>query len=534
MGIPLRHVLAAATTLLVVGAVVGGELPRLVAVTPRLTDTGDDTPTLRQVARDPDGTVILDRLPEDHPAARWLAARTHLGPLVRYRQALARARGAARAVGRDTPAPDAPVLVAFAERFAAKGPSYWGEVPVRSSSLGPHPEARAPGFVMLAPLAYRGETYTWDQLDAAGLLETILVHELVHVLTGEAYGDGYLKLKALADPFVKHAAPKVTDPATAIIEGLAIAAEAAAGARYPDHIYAEPSADAPPPLAEAARGLRRRRLTHVDHRHYLFQGNGEIKDGVLDEPADAMATEGVVATLTLGLVDQLHPTEGLAQLGEILARRRPRDLPGILLALRAERPELAATFDRILLEYTRYAWASRDAGPRYRAAYLAHRAWLRGELSSQEVVAAEAAWEDWKRDQRTRIEGGASVMAALPRRMMVRAEDGRDLDLHADVGELPDALRELLRDGPDPELLAARLARARQRRGGRFERFEEVLAVAGSAQGALAAARQRWLQAEETRLTEIAERLRKRRQEATYAGEIDPRFDIESDERTAS
>jgi hypothetical protein len=245
-----------------------------------------------------------------------------------------------------------------------------------------------------------------------------------------------------------------------------------------------------------------------------------------------MATEGIVATLVLGLAQELHPTDGLAVLGEVLARRRPRDLPGIVLALRADRPELAATFDRILLEYTRYAWASADAGPRYRAAYLAHKGWLRGEVSAGEAARAEARWEAWKKEQRQRIAGGASVMGALPRKLMVRGEDGVDVDLHAEAGELPSALRGLGTGGPDPELLAARLGRARDERGGRFETFAEVLAVAGPARGALEAARERWVAAEETRLAGIAERLRKRRQEANYVGEIDPRFDIDPDERT--
>lgn len=524
-----RHVLGPLAALVAASSTLAAGLPQLVAVTPRLTHTGADAPTLRQVARDPDGTVLLDRLPEDHPASRWLAERTREGPLVPFKRSLARARKAARAAGRDTPAPDAPVLVAFAERFAAKGPSYWGEVPVRAPAVRGHAEARAPGFVMLAPLRYKGETYTWVELDAAGLLETILVHELVHVLTGEAYADGYLKLKALADPFVKHAAPKVTDPATAIIEGLAIAAEAAAGAEFPDHIYSEPSADAPPVLAAAARGLRRRRLTHVDHRHYMFRGDGETKEGKLDAPVDAMATEGIVATLVLGLAQELHPTEGLAELGEVLARRRPRDFPGIVLALRAERPELAGTFDRILVEYTRYAWASAEAGPRYRAAYMAHKGWLNGQVSDADAAEAEAAWDAWKKDQRARIERGASVMAALPRKLMVRDEAGTDVDLHADAGELPTALRTLAGNRVDADLLAARLVRARAERGGRFERFDEVLAVAGPAHDVLASARQRWLEAEERRLAEIAERLRKRRQQASYVGEIDPRFDIDPD-----
>lgn len=529
MGIGTKRTMSLAVAALLAASLArAGDLPRLVAVAPRLTGVTDETPTLRQVVRDEQGAVILDRLPEDHPAARWLAERTVEGPLVPYKKALARARRAAHAAGRSsTPAPDAPVLVCFAERFAAKGPSYWGEVPVVAPATADFPEARAPGFVMLAPLRYHGEVYTWRALDAAGLLETILVHELVHVLTGESYGDEYLKLKALADPFVKHAAPKVTDPATAVIEGLAIAAEAAAGEAYPDHIYPEPGPDAPPALAEAARGLRKRRLVHVDQRHYMFQGNGEPKQGELDAPADAMATEGIVATLTRGLAAELDPNDGLAELGEILARRRPRDFPGIVLALKAERPDLREVFDRILLEYTRYAWASADAGPRYRAAYLARRAWLRGEARPEDAAAAEETWEAWKASMRERIEAGASVMAALPLRLVVRAADGTDVDLNGPMEELREQLRSLAPEGVDPELLAARLGKAREPRGGRFEVVGEALDVAGPARDALEAARARWMEAEEARLAVIAEDLRKRRQEAAFAGEIDPRFDLE-------
>jgi hypothetical protein len=368
-------------------------------------------------------------------------------------------------------------------------------------------------------------------MQAAGFLSAVLVHELFHALMAEGYGNDYLKLKALADPFARHDSPVVTDSATALIEGLAEAAEVALEQEFPGQVYANHGENLTPAVRDFARQLQRKRLTQVERQRYLFQSDGRVKDGQLDSAKTLMHTEGVVASLTVALLPHLGAKGGLGPLVETLVRRRPRSFPGLIRSLHREIPEAGLAVQRTLLEFTRYSLFSRRAAPRYRRAYLARKKYLRGELSRARYQAEKLAWATWRARQRKRIEEGATPMAVVAPALEILTNAGTQLDLNGTPEEVLAGMESLLREGnrsspelSDPRNVTALVLQLRRRRGGRFGSLRDLRGKLPEALlVVLEEGASRFRSQAEVKLEGISSRLRARRLQDAFVIP-DPRF----------
>lgn len=504
----------------------------MLAVEPVLSPMAEfvDEPGLGEIERVP--TESGDRLDfralsPEHPGSRWLEALAATPPLRFLRRELARARELAREEGRAVPAPGAPVLVCLPERFAPVGPAYCYNLPARA--LTPEGRVDAPGFLVLAPLRTPEGTLSREEMERAGFLPAVVAHELFHALMAEVYGFEYLKLKALADPFAVHDSPVVTDPTTALVEGLAEAAEVVLEQRFPGQVYGSPRGELSPGARAYARDLERRRIRSVELGRYIFREDGRVRDGVLDSGDDLVRTEGVVATLLAALLPHLDDQGGFPVLVRALTRHLPRSFPELVLALMEEAPEARVVAERVVLEFTRYALFSSEAAERYRRVYRLRRAYRQGRVELAAVRAEQERWQRWREEQRGRIEAGAPLLANVAAPLWVQPEGAPRFDLNGDPEDLGRGLTALAEglDGslPDPRSLAGLVLRRRARQGGRFQGLEDLAPHLPEALLlALRAGAERARLQQEQHLTEVAERLRRRRQGDSFVIETDPRF----------
>ncbi len=470
-----------------------------------------------------EGAVATEPWPGDSPEARRLERLAGSAPV---RVLLAAWEEDRRRAG--LPARD-PVVIALDPGLPALGPRALPGLPV-AIGAGSSARGRSEGLVLLAPLALpEGGHLDPEGFEKSGLAVAVLVHELFHLWMAEAYGPDYDVLRALQDPFTSHDTGVVTEPATALIEGLAEAVEHFLERRFPGRVYAPPGPGLVPQATGLARRLGRDRILATGENHWSLSGDGRVKDGVVDPLASAWSTEGVVATLASRALDALAgeagPAEGLVELVQVLRIARPRSVAGLFRALAATRPHHAGTLARIQLEFSRYTSVDPEAAAGYRHWYQSRLAWRRGRITDSAWDAARRRWAGEKRRLLERTRAGLAADAAWPEPYDLELPDGTAVDAMALA---PSALAETLaRLGiTEPSGAVAALVAHRARRGPLREGDELPASLPAGARSRIQAAHRAAVARRDAELAAVGARLRARSH--AFAGDADPRFSASS------
>ncbi|MFZ2957273.1 MAG: hypothetical protein WA705_10320 [Candidatus Ozemobacteraceae bacterium] len=324
-----------------------------------------------------------------------------------------------------------------------------------------------------------------NELAAAGILVPMVCHEIFHMIQAELYRERYLLLDILSQmPGIPHDSPVETDPQIAFKEGFAEFGELWLAGLYPSEFnYSSSNAGIRPQMVELGRQLQKHRIALSERNRYIFQSNGQIKDGKLKQGNTDLSTEGVISSLLYTLSGHSGLEDPLTPIFRAMSHTAPASFFEFVSTLITENKDQSETIRRILLEYTCYTIQSREALAYYEKYYLTKKAFLLGQTKREGFEKARLAWEDWKEAQRQRIASGTPLCIAVPHPLMVTTRQGYSLDLN---DEMEDRLTWHLeaffppsssKDAPRLAQLYSRRILEKRKELGAFESVDQLVGI---------------------------------------------------------
>ncbi|MBW7874530.1 MAG: hypothetical protein H3C47_00920 [Candidatus Cloacimonetes bacterium] len=412
-----------------------------------------------------------------------------------------------------------PLMIHYGLGLGAMGPAMASSMrmQVAPSNL------KTSSLMVLSPLKHKSVELSIHDFARFKYLKAVIAHEIFHGIMGDLYGDEIFLVKASSTSNRGHDSHLVTDEFLAFLEGVAEAMEIAVARQFPEEV-SQSFSDATglnPSQAMLLQGFIKRRIRLAGENRFVFANDGASLDGMVDEPATLLKTEGNVASLFYRVMFRSGIEDSLQKCLVVLGHHKPHNMIEFMKAFAKMYPSDAKNVIRQFLESTYYVTVDPGAAELYKRSYLDSKAFKQGRIKKEDTFGSRDSWKSFKENLfESVLQGKLAIDNNLPSPYPISdTNQFFQLDLNtSDAQEIEDFLIDSFEQSnisEDPSLVVARIMSYRSK--GVVIRDMDSVELPDSVESLLSSSHQNFVSAQEKLRQDRALRLR----DSFYQGLVD-------------